>query len=177
MGEIALFPETKLIIGVISSSLTVMEELEGKLERLYGPIDSRIGPWPFAFTEYYTKEMGPEIFRFFFSFETLIDPSGLSVIKRKTNEIEEKYTAGGSRRINIDPGIMTVDNFILATTKRRGHRIPLEDGIYGEITLIYMNRDFQPLPWTYADFRSREYRDHLREVRKKYLVQLKRQSG
>jgi hypothetical protein len=63
--------------------------------------------------------------------------------------------------------------FVLATTKDFAHRIPLHDGIYAEVTLLYRNKDYVPLPWTYPDYRSRAYRDELLRARARYRKQLK----
>jgi hypothetical protein len=42
----------------------------------------------------------------------------------------------------------------LVTTKNYGHRIYLKDGIYAEVTLIYRNKNFEVLEWTYLDYRN-----------------------
>ena len=50
------------------------------------------------------------------------------------------------RRVNIDRGFLSLSRLILATTKDNAHRIPLEKGIYGEITLLYQKQAFQEMP-------------------------------
>ncbi|MCK5156994.1 MAG: DUF4416 family protein, partial [Spirochaetales bacterium] len=109
----------------------------------------------------------------FLTFNQLVEPDRLAEIKELTNLIEEEFRSGNKRRVNLDPGILSETRFILATTKDRGHRVPLKNGIYGEVTLIYMNKEFKPLPWTYADFCDPVYRNLLKEIRKLYLKQLK----
>ena len=105
--------------------------------------------------------------------ENTVDPERLADIKTRTNEIEMLFADGkGNRRINLDPGILSLSSFILATCKDRSHRIPLRNGIYAETTLIYQNRDFQRLPWTYADYSSDEVRSVLREFRSAYKEML-----
>ena len=85
-----------------------------------------------------------------------------------TPELEKQFSLDGNRRINLDPGTLSLANLILATCKDRSHRIPLKDGIYGETTLIYQDHDFQRLPWTYADYSSDEVRSVLRSFRSRY---------
>ena len=75
--------------------------------------------------------------------------------------------------MNLDPGLLSLSNFILATCKDRSHRIPLRDGIYAETTLIYQDKDFQRLPWTYADYSSDEIKAVLRGFREKFKKMLK----
>lgn len=90
--------------------------------------------------------MGGNPSRYFLVFKDLVDPARLAAIKRETNDIEERFVENGGRRINLDPGILSAGSFILATTKNRSHRIPLSDGIYAEVTLIYFNHRFNALP-------------------------------
>jgi len=173
MGSRSEFPLEKLIIGVLTTVPDRRDELRTLLEDAFGPADWESPLYDFTYTDYYIPEMGSGIKRYFLSFADLINPSRLPDIKIRTNLLEDRFRESGNRKINLDPGSMSIDRLVLATTKNRGHRIPLQNGIYGEITLIYQNRNFQPLPWTYADFRTEEYRTLLQEVRSAYLHQLK----
>jgi hypothetical protein len=173
MGSRSDFPLEKLIIGVLTTIPDRRDELRALLEAAFGPADWESPVYNFTFTDYYNPEMGSGIKRYFLSFADLVNPSRLPDIKIRTNLLEDRFRESGNRKINLDPGSMSIDRLVLATTKNRGHRIPLQNGIYGEITLIYQNRNFQPLPWTYADFRTEAYRTLLKEVRKRYLNQLK----
>ncbi len=176
MGAIENFTPEKLIVGVLSTRLDRHSELEAELVSAFGEMEATYGPYPFTFTDYYEPEMGPDIQRMFYVCKELVSPGSLSTIKRTTDTIEELFTEEGNRKINLDPGILSRDRFILATTKDRGHRIPLQDGIYGEVTLIYMNKGFQSLAWTYTDFKTEEYRNLLAVIRKSYLKQLREDS-
>ncbi len=164
-------------MGVLSTRPGRRGELIRLLEKEFGSIDYESSPLDFTFTNYYVPEMGEGIQRRFFSFETCIDPSILCDVKVRTNMMESVFAEGGERKINLDPGILSLDNFILATTKNNGHRIPLKAGIYGEVTLLFVNRKFEPLPWTYADFRSREYHEVLMKIRLLYKNCRKNEAG
>lgn len=109
--------------------------------------------------------------RFFIVFEDLVDPSRLAWMKHTTNDMEIRFSEDGCRKINLDPGILSADNFILATTKDRSHRVPLSDGMYAEVTLMYASGQFNALPWTYADYRSDEFRALFKRFRQDYLQQ------
>ncbi len=176
MGLIRTYVPARLVIGVLSSWPEKQQDLVLLVQNLFGPIMEVTKPVPFLFTDYYDKEMGLPIERFFIVCENLVDPSFLAQIKLDTNRLEEYFHEDGRRRINLDPGILSGDNFILATTKDRSHRIPLCHGIFGEVTLIYTKGAFQSLPWTYADYRSDEYRALFKGFRTCYLSQLKNQS-
>ena len=75
--------------------------------------------------------------------------------------------------MNIDPGYIAKAHLILATGKGYSHRPYLRDGIYADLTLIYRNKAFQPLPWTYPDYASGEMIGMLTRIREKYFLQLK----
>lgn len=173
MGDIVSFRLENLIIGVLSTVDGVDKELRAVLERRFGPIELVSDQIDFNFTNYYDGEMGQGIKRWFYSFSTLVDPSELSRIKILTNEIEEKWAEDGERKVNLDPGLLDLNRLILATTKNVGHRIPLQDGIYGEVTLIFMKKDFHSLPWTYPDYQSPQYIEILKKIRSLYKEKLK----
>jgi hypothetical protein len=116
--------------------------------------------------------MGPEIQRFFVSFGRLVDPSTIARIKLETNSVEDAFREEDRRKVNLDPGLLCLSRFTLVTTKDNAHRIPLSDGIYAEVTLIYHKGSFQPLEWTYPDYRSAGYLAILNEVRTLYKAQV-----
>jgi hypothetical protein len=172
MGTAGQFTPEKLVMGILCSRPAREKELLDGLVERWGRIDYRSETFPFTFTHYYDEEMDGPIGRLFVSFERLVDPSTLAAIKRETNAIEHTFREDGGRRVNIDPGLMALSRFTLATTKENAHRIPLSDGIYAEITLLYARGGFQPLEWTYPDFRSERYRALLSDIRALYKAQL-----
>lgn len=142
--------------------------LQERLEASFGPVDIITEPFPFTFTDYYVPEMGEGIERFFISFSDLVQPDSLAMIKERTNEIEAEWAEDGRRSINLDPGILSLSSIVLATTKNRSHRIAIGRSLYAELTLIYQNRHFEALPWTYADYRSEEVQEVLLRLRDRY---------
>ena len=62
---------------------------------------------------------------------------------------------------------------VLASGKNYAHRIYLSKGIYADLTLIYRDKNYQPLAWTYPDYGETEVRRWLRALREKYLLQLR----
>ncbi len=161
-----------LMSHIYAGANTLKAILEGLCER-YGDIDFVSAPMTFHYTNYYTEEMGSPLERRFISFDKLIRPESLPDVKLWTIEIENKTSEGGNRRINIDPGYMSQAHLILATGKGYSHRPYLRDGIYADLTLIYMDKSFQPLPWTYPDYREKTVTEMFKRMRSKYLMQLK----
>jgi hypothetical protein len=163
----------KLVIGAVTAEKTLLLEVAGQLERLFGPLDIVSAWMPFDRTDYYAAEMGPLLWRRMMAFKRLVDPGRLAAVKIATNELEGRWAEAGRRRVNLDPGILSRERFVLATGKNFSHRIYLGDGIWGDLTLIFHLGGFDPLPWTYPDYAAPEMRAFLALIRKKYVVDLK----
>ncbi len=203
MGIERSFCPGRLVMGVLRSKDLDLAPIEAALEQLFGPIDYRGPEFPFSYSDYYIEEMGPGISRTFYSFSRLFNPEELAAAKLATDRIEAEFaqsagnlpvsdqspatqdlspvpaadpaagSRGGRRRVNLDPGFLSLGGFILATTKDRAHRIPLREGIYAELTLYYKGGGFLPLPWTYADWQSPPYLAVLMELRSRLKAELK----
>jgi hypothetical protein len=171
MGTAGIFTREKLVIAILISAVGRKDELVSRLVDRWGPVDCVSDSFTFTFTHYYDGEMGPPIDRFFVSFEQLVDPACLARTKQETDMIEDLFREEGSRKVNLDPGLLSLPRFVLATTKENAHRIPLADGIFAEITLLYGKGGFQPLPWTYPDFRSEPTLSILNKIRALYKSQ------
>ena len=164
----------KLFMSLIVSEKGVLSQGMEDLHLNFGEIDSISEKFPFNLTDYYTKEMGPLLCRHFITFERLISVPLLPDIKQTTNRLEEKYASpDGNRRVNIDPGYLCLEHVVLATTKGYTHRPYLRDGIYADLTLIYREKSFRPLEWTYPDYRQDEIIGLFNQFRKKYAEDLK----
>lgn len=110
-----------------------------------------------TFTHYYDEEMGEEIMKYFYYVHCLREVEGSEQWKCWSNEQETKYrSSGGRRRVNLDPGYLTLSKLVLFSTKGFAHRIYIRDRIFGEVTLQYRYKEFHTLPWTYRDYSSPE---------------------
>lgn len=163
----------KLIVGLFMLDKDLIDPLANELVNLFGPIDVVSAWFPFDFTTYYQNEMGSPLFRRMMAFKNLIEQSNLADIKTRTNKIEQKYTLHKKRRVNIDPGYMLLERFVLATGKNYSHRIYIGNGIYADLTLVFENGAFRKLPWTYPDYSDKRMLDYLQQVRRKYALDLK----
>lgn len=173
MGNIRKVLPVKLILGMISQKESLFKEAAKEFELRFGPIDFTSQVIPFVFTNYYKEEMGENLSRQFVSFKKLILPEKLVEIKLFSNQIEDRFSFQGKRRINLDPGYICEGKLILATTKDQQHRIYIGQGIFEEITLKYKDKTFQPWEWTYPDYRSKKYIEIFGEIRDIYVGQLK----
>jgi len=162
----------KLVIGLFLNDRSLLAAVVDDLERSFGPIELA-GLWlDFDFTKYYTREMGAPLYRRMLVFKGFIDQESLAPIKCRTNEIELRYSHGGKRKVNIDPGYLLHERFVLATGKNFTHRIYIGRGIYADLTLIYQKGAFQTLPWTYPDYAADDMRAFLLLVRQRYAAEL-----
>lgn len=174
MGKIKNPAPVKLFTGFIFSDCRLFEAVKKKLVRRFGRVDFESAVFEFDRTAYYNEEMGEGLKRRFLSFERLLPPENISGIKVLTNKIERAFSLNGRRRVNIDPGYMTLGKLALLTTKDFFHRIYLSRGIFAEVTLYYKGKTFQPLDWTYPDYKSKDHIDFFNAVRNGYLNQLRK---
>jgi len=165
----------KLISSIFSADRGLLAEVLKELSAEYGRADFISEFIPFDRTDYYEKEMGQTLIRRFVSFEDLVRPESLPEIKIFTNGIEERFSDEGRRKANIDPGYISGNHLILATGKGYAHRPYLGNGIYADLTLIYRNKTFRPLEWTYPDYAEKDVIGMFNRIREKYLVQLKKE--
>ncbi len=163
----------KLIVSLFSGDGCLIGEALRELSARFGRADFVSAPFPFAYTDYYEKEFGGSLLRRFAAFARLIRPEELPDVKGWTNALERRLSAGGRRRVNIDPGYLAKAHLILATGKGYTHRPYLRDGIYADLTLLYRDRRFHSLPWTYPDYAGDEVIGMLVRIRERYLLQLR----
>ncbi|WP_448375873.1 DUF4416 family protein [Fervidobacterium sp.] len=175
MGKVRIVEPVNLVIFVFSSHIDYwFEVVKDDLISLFGPIDYISPVLDFEkYTVYYNDEMGAGITGRLVSFERLIHPSTLSLIKVKTNEIELKHAVDGNRRFNLDPGYIHHMQFVLATTKMWPHRIYIGNGIYAEPTLMYINGRWKDYDFTYPNYKEEVYKQELTKIRELYLEKRK----
>ncbi len=145
----------------------LLEQAAHALEQEFGPIAERSPLLPFDFTDYYESEMGPNLIRQWLGFEATVDPGTLAHVKLTTNRLEARFAEAERRTVNIDPGLVNLHNLVLASTKNRPHRVYIGHNIYAEPTLTYRDNKWNPLDWTYKDYRTRACHEFLDRCRKR----------
>ena len=167
----------KLIFAFIYSSEELYKKAKNSIIKRLGKIDFESPILEFKFTDYYKEEMGSNLKRRFISLKKLIDPQKIVEIKLFSIRLEKKLAILNKRRVNIDPGYLNEAKLVLSTTKDFSHRIYLGRKIFAEVTLIYRNKDFQDLPWTFPDYRTKTYKDILKKIRHIYREQTRKSPG
>ena len=176
--------KVKLIFGLLSAKKDLLIRAKQFLAKKYGPIDLESPVIPFDFTTYYDEELGERILRQYISFKKLVKPEYIGRIKRQTIRMERKFMIGNNRKVNIDPGYVSLDKMVLATTKDGTYRIYLGKGIYphtkifgvgvyAQSTLYFEKKSFHPWSWTYPDYRIQPAIEFFNNVRAEYKVALK----
>lgn len=173
MSEPKKLPPVKVIASMIFSDASVCMKAREAMSGKIGQEDFVSGDLLFDRTHYYEKEMGSALRRIFVSYADLADRGTLADVKVLSHQVETVFSLEGRRRVNIDPGYLSLENLVLATFKGYSHRIYLGRGVFAEVTLIYEKGGFQPLKWTYPDYGSREVTAIMNDMREKYRSQLR----
>ena len=187
MGKTFLPKPAKLIISMFTSNKSLFNLYKEELIKRFGEVDIESNVQPFNFTDYYKEEIGENLIQKLFSFSTLVRQDELTEIKIITNRLEnniiitdkniKKNITRHKRKINLDPGYITLNKYILASTKNGPSRIYLNQGIYAEITLRFINKSFVTCEYTYPNYKTNEYINFLNSVRLKYKSQLRENSN
>lgn len=150
--------EAILFVGTLFSSPEVFNSALAILKNRFGEgilMASPVLPWDYS--GYYTSELELPIFRTFVFFERFIDPVFLVDAKLFTHETEIRLSRENRRTINIDPGYLTLAKVVLASKKNYSHRINLGKGVFAELELFYKESRFNPMPYTYNDYRDESF--------------------
>lgn len=163
----------RLLVSVIYRDEERFGRVLSAIREWFGEVTETSAAFPFDKTEYYGKEMGAPLYRKFVVVERLVPRDGLAEAKIRAEALENEFAVDGRRTVNIDPGLLTEESFLLATGKNYSHRVYLRDGVFADLSLIYRKGGYQALPWTYPDIASEEVRaylggarERLREARK-----------
>jgi hypothetical protein len=170
-----------LVVALFSRHEDAFAWAGTRLEALFGPVGLASEPYIFDQTTYYEASMGRDLRKRLLAFERLVLPDRLPDIKLQTNALEHELAAAGRyaevRPLNLDPGLLVLGKFLLATTKDQSHRVYLRDGIFAEVTLRYHAGAFEPWPWTYADYRLPCVHAFLQQAREYYRQRLREEGG
>jgi hypothetical protein len=163
----------KLVVSVFMKDTSLFQQAAGGLCESFGSVDM-VSAWlPFNKTDYYTAEIGSPLFRRLIAFCKLIEQDTLADVKLFANRLEDQFSKDGKRLVNIDPGYLLAERFVLATGKNYTHRVYLREGIYADLTLIYCKGRFRSLDWTYPDYAGGAIINFLKSVRDRYMYQMK----
>jgi hypothetical protein len=129
------------------------EKLKAHWEKIFGESFLFVPEFnPLA--NYYAKEMGEaeKLSRFFVATAQTFPREALLSAKLLSLDWEREWAQGSKRMVNVDIGFISLENFLLATTKNYSHRIYLGQNIFADLTYQFVQGEFQSLPWTYPDY-------------------------
>lgn len=179
MGEVKKTQAVKFIVGILAIDEDALAKANELIGRQLGPVESQSEAWPFSSTKYYAKEMSETLVRQFVSLAQPTDPVELVKLKLASNSLElthaQEHGRGQRRAINLDPGYITPAKLILASTKDFSHRVYLERGIFGEVTLQYVHGSWRSFDWSFPDYTEQRYHGFFSQVRSGLLEQLRKQ--
>lgn len=177
MWELRAPGRVKLIIGILAADEKCLESARQAITEKFNDADIVSDVWDFTQTDYYKEQTGTNILRQFVSIERTISPGRLAKMKHKTNKIEQvlagEIKTDFPRPVNLDPGIISPANLVLATTKNFSHRIYIGKKMFAEVTLMYDNGAWRIFDYTYPDYRQERYFEFFDKVRKRLLEQLR----
>lgn len=174
-----LNPETPsqglLFFGILfRSDLFTDQDMVQKIENLYGKVIT-FTPEFNPLAAYYSKEMGPEnLLKRIFLVTTAAFPREFLLTNKLLGlEWERAWSKDSKRMVNVDLGFVSLENFILATTKNYSHRVFLGQNIFADLTYQCAEGGFQTLPWTYPDFKDQAKIDFFNWCRSFLLMRSK----
>lgn len=165
--------KVKLIAGLLSNDIRIIDEARDSLSAQFGKTDFESAILDFTHSDYYHDEMGDGLKRRFLSFSEPLDLKLIYRVKLETNLLEGMFSTDGRRKVNIDPGYLDLAKVVLFSTKDYIHRIYLDEGIFADATLFYRHGSFNAWPWTYPDYKTGAYIDIFNSIRKFYAERSK----
>ncbi len=167
MGAVKPFPNYLIIVGLLWNPTQIdNQDIVYSIDTAFGPITDRSASIHYTHSKYYMPEMGDPLLRQW----VVIKPTSHTEfyrLKQASQWLENQFSVAARRVVNIDPGVLFSHNLMLLSTKNYAHRLPLSEGIYGELELIYQNKMWVPLPWTYPDYQTEPFLTWLNHLRHK----------
>ncbi len=163
----------KYFVAVLYGNDDFYRKALSELKDLWGNIDFEGAEHLFDVTEYYNPEMGSPLFRRIIAFEKLFLPTLIVDMKIECNRIEDALALNEKRTVNLDPGYLDHNKYLLASAKDAGQKIYLDKGIYADLAGRFKAGKYRPFEWSFPDFRDGRYDDELLAIRKIYMAQLR----
>jgi len=155
MARVQKPPKGRLVVSIIYSSLDALADSLKLLEKQFGRVQCETMEIEYT-DDQYTEEMGENLLRRFYSFEKMIERDRLPTIKGLCSKLEKQFSDivydHPFRTVNVDPGLTTPENVVMASNRELNHRVYLNHGVFAELTLVYSRGRFVRLPWTHPDF-------------------------
>jgi hypothetical protein len=148
----------RLVAACFSRHVEALDWAEQRLIGAWGPLASRSADYDFHHTTYYAAAMGTGLQKRLLVFAQSRSPACLAMAKNYAigleNALASQRRFAEARPLNVDPGLLQLGKFALASTKDQAHRTYIGSNVYAENTLRFEAGQFVPWPWTYADYRE-----------------------
>jgi hypothetical protein len=158
-----------LVVACFSRHVHALDWAASQLSNRFGKIALTSPDYAFRHTKYYESTMGTDLVKRFVVFDGIVPADCLPAVKKFTIFLENEIATSGhypeARPLNLDPGLIQLGKFLLASTKDQAHRVYLSDDIFAEVTLRFQAGAFEVWPWTYADYREEAVRAFLAQAR------------
>lgn len=170
-------------VSIFAQERALCLEALAYFEKRHGKALLPLCEYAFTHTDYYREEMGGSLHKILAGFPKLSPREKLAEEKLFGIKIEKRFADKNSkkdpmesRRVNIDPGFLSLENFILLTCKNFSHKAYLGKGVFSDLTLIYDSKEghYRPLPWSFKDYTEEPVGKYLLELRKKLRELLKK---
>ncbi|MCX8084164.1 MAG: DUF4416 family protein [Calditerrivibrio sp.] len=158
-------PRNVILFNAVMYNSALGDHLE-KLKDIFGEIIDQTDHFSFDHTDYYNKEFGEDLRKFFVLHRLFIQPDRIVEMKLKAIQLEEQYKKEGRRTINIDPGYVAIEKVVAASTKNFTHRIYMGKGIYADLQLSRRGNRYEPHSWTFEDYKKKDVLELFERARK-----------
>jgi len=169
-------PQKVIFFNAILIDSTFIGKIDEYLIDIFGLPILKSEVFSFNHTDYYKDEMGENLVKYFACYDIIDYPDKLPLFKRVAVEIEEFFMEKGKRKVNIDPGYIALEKVVAASTKNFSHRIYLGDSIYADLQLYRKGKKYNPLPWTFYDYKTDNaltFFERARAILERYLNEQK----
>ena len=147
----------RLVLSIIYSSIDALADSLDLLERQFSRVQFETVDIPYSNEEKYTE---------------MVARDNLPQIKDICSRIEANFADRVDdfifRTVNIDPGILTPDNLVIASHREYNHRVYLSNGVFAEMALIFARGEFRRLPWTSPNYYHDEAIEFFLRVRNSF---------
>ena len=172
-------PRAVYFVAIATGTEAYHTEAQECLSAELGPFGQPSPLYNFSdFSTYYDAELGGSCWKYLLALREPRPPEEIIDIKLATERVQKEFVRsspeGPRRTVNVDPGYVNGWQVTLATVKNQAHRIYLGRGVFLEVELLFRHGAFEPLPWTYPDYRTEPVLGFLREARAAYFSAAKR---
>ncbi len=147
-------PLKVMLYNAVLYNTAYINDPDALLRPLFGQPIVKSEVFSFTHTQYYVKEMGNSLKKYFAGYFFQIYPDEILKYKLITVDLERSFMVDGKRVLNVDPGYVALEKVVAASTKNFSHRIYLGSNIYADLQLYRKKGIFQSLPWTFFDYKQ-----------------------